>query len=117
MRPANKYPISSPPDTRRFIGIAVFLTSELGRLPSFSQILYKNFLYFRVWGNYGHTPDTWDGHVIGQRTSQYGQNTTFRFIRKRSLKVVLDVQLNHFLTSGYSDQPQQAREKQPRGGG
>jgi hypothetical protein len=29
-------------------------------------------MYFRVWGNYGHTPDTWHGHVIGQRTSQYG---------------------------------------------
>ena len=49
----------------------------LGRLPSFSQILYKNFMYFRVWGNYGHTPDTWHGHVIGQRTSQYGQQQTF----------------------------------------
>ena len=34
-------------------------------------------MYFRVWGNYGHTPDTWHGHVIGQRTSQYGQKATF----------------------------------------
>jgi hypothetical protein len=52
-------------------------TSGLGRLLSFSQILYKNFMYFRVWGNYGHTPDTWHGHVIGQCTSQFGQKKTF----------------------------------------
>ena len=55
--------------------------NTIGRLPSFSQILYKNFMYFRVWGNYGHTPDTWHGHVIGQRTSQYGQQETFPVTR------------------------------------
>jgi len=32
---------------------------EMGRLLPISQILYKNYMYFREWGNYGHTPDTW----------------------------------------------------------
>ena len=41
-------------------------------------------MYFRVWGNYGHTPDTWHGHVIGQCTSQFGHKKTLQVIPGRS---------------------------------
>ena len=62
--------------------------SDMGRLPSFSRILYKNFMCFRVWGNYGHTPDTWHGHVIGQRTSQYGQKRSFVSVSQYEICII-----------------------------
>ena len=49
----------------------------MGRLPSFSQILYKDFMYFRVRGNNGHTSVPSQEHVIGRGTSQYGQTQKY----------------------------------------
>ena len=60
-RPVEAYRSESEPGTTAYSTFQTFMQnicrSGMGRLPSFSQILYKDFMYFRVRGNYGRSPD------------------------------------------------------------